>query len=85
MKKIIAVLLVLSLVFIMGCAASTTKAPVKASATGPSAPVQVTDEGLSAEDTLGDVEADLADIDSLDEDLDMSDLDALDEELNFEI
>lgn len=79
MKKIIAVLLMLSLLFVLGCGAKTHK-DVK---TIQSLPGQQASE--SANSAVEEVDSELGEIEALDEDFLASDLEELDSELDFEI
>ncbi|MBU2561114.1 MAG: hypothetical protein KKD17_02370 [Nanoarchaeota archaeon] len=79
MKKAIALFLVLTLLFTLGCAGKPAPKPSPA--------VDVTTAGAAGTTSaaVSDVESDLGSIDDLDEDFASSDLDNLDNELNFEI
>jgi hypothetical protein len=80
MKRAITILLILTLVFTLGCGGKEAPAPADMpDVTTPEAPADTT----SAE--VAEVESELEDIDALDEGLLSTELDDLDSELDFEI
>lgn len=79
MKKVLAILLVLSVVFVMGCSHTATKDSVKQTT---SVAVEI---DSAAQVEINEVDSELAEIEDLDTEFDMTELDSLDEELNFEI
>jgi len=74
MRKLVALLLVLVFVLAIGCAGKPAAKPTGA----PAAPV-------STANAVSDVDADIAEIDSIDQELSNTDLDSLDAELDIQI
>ena len=83
MKKVIALVLILVLIFTLGCGGKAKTSPAER-VSGPVKEVAV-DEPATTSDAVSEVESDLGDIERLDEDFLTDDLDALDSELDFEI
>jgi len=75
MKKIMAFVLVVMLVLFVTACAKTEEAPTD----------KIVVEPTETSEDISTVDGDLADIDSLEEELDFDELDNLDEELNFDI
>ncbi|MFC1723101.1 hypothetical protein ACFL0V_03100 [Nanoarchaeota archaeon] len=83
MKKVLALIFIVSLLLLAGCTKEAPKTPVSKLPVNTNKVVDTpVDSGTEAE--VIDVEADLEELDSLDVDLD-SDLDSLDADLDFEI
>lgn len=89
MNKMIAFLVILALLFTMGCAkdSSVYKPRPKATVISPSGPAEITagSAGESTETAVTDVESDIDNLDDLNDDFLSDDLENLDSELDFEI
>ncbi|HII71492.1 TPA: hypothetical protein HA265_01930 [Candidatus Woesearchaeota archaeon] len=97
MRKVIALILIVALLTLVMMAGCTKRVPVKPIKQPSVAPSEKTaDAGMkttvtdstatqTAETQVTDLEADLAEVDSLDEDFNTAELDALDKDLDFEI
>lgn len=88
MKKILAMILILSLVLVMGCAreATVTSGNVKTPTTNsPTVAQTPAADTVGTEAAVSEVEADLDGLEDLDEDYLSEELDTLDSELDFEI
>jgi hypothetical protein len=81
MRKTIALVLILALVFTLGCGGKAKPAPTD----DVSGPAALAAEPATTSDAVLEVESDVDGLDDLDEDFLSDDLDALDADLDFEI
>jgi len=79
MKKIIAIIMILSLLLLIGCSKNTPTSDSKDITVKDTSSVQGSNEQNE------EVSSDLSELDSLNNDLDFSDLDSLDSDLDLEI
>ena len=85
MKKIIAVIAILALVFVIGCAEKTVEGPVVTKETPSEGPASAGITTTDIDTDVSEVESDLDNIEDLDEDFISAELEDLDTELDFEI